>query len=467
MKNLIKIYGKYVAVTWGIIFLLLLGNLGVLLYVTGESMILDETYLGGLSDVEDLLDWDWQGGGKLREGAEELLKERGYVFLFLLDEQGDVVFDWQYPADFSRHYTIGEIAAFSKWYLKDYPVKVYRSKYGLLVVGYEKNSIWKYTVEFSMAFMDRLGKYFCLGILINLLIILLVVGFLGYRFYLSLKPFTEGVKKLSQNRRVRLDEAGTMSGLAAQLNRTSDILEEQRRSLERKDRARAEWIAGVSHDIRTPLSLIMGYADQLENDGSLMGEEKKKAEIIRLQSVKIRQLIEDLNLVSRLDHEKEPLRIREFYPAALLRELVAEIYNEGYGEKHEITLSLAENFASLRMKGDEKLLARAVRNLIYNSIFHNARGCDIFVMGKLGEEGIWIAVRDTGCGIPQTVQKLLKEEGREKEEGNNEKKPHIMGLDIVRRITLAHGGDFEIEEEGHLAALKFPLSLLVADKPEA
>lgn len=115
MKNLIKIYGKYVAVTWGIIFLLLLGNLGVLLYVTGESMILDETYLGGLSDVEDLLDWDWQGGGKLREGAEELLKERGYVFLFLLDEQGNVVFDWQYPADFSRHYTIGEIAAFSKW----------------------------------------------------------------------------------------------------------------------------------------------------------------------------------------------------------------------------------------------------------------------------------------------------------------------------------------------------------------
>lgn len=454
MKNLLKIYGKYIAVTWGVILLLLAGNIGVMFYIVVQLQR-DNISLVGLGDLETELFEENENNAvlKMQPDGEELLRERGYVFLFVLDDEGNVIYDWQCPDSFPDHYSSGEIAAFSKWYLQDYPVRVWRSKYGLLVAGYEKNSIWKYTVEFSMEFMDKLGEFFAIAFWINLFIILFVIGYLGYRFYLSLQPFTEGVKKLSQNRKIHLAEKGTMSELAVQLNQTSDMLERQRTSLEQRDSARTEWIAGVSHDIRTPLSIIVGYADELENNETLDFEGRKKAEAIKIQSMKIRQLIEDLNLTSKLEYHMQPLRVKEFYPAALLRSLVAETLNEGDDERYEITLSLDHSFSEIRMRGDEELIARAVRNLIQNSIRHNSRGCHIEVTGTVSANGIIMAVSDTGIGIPKAVIEAL-EEGKEVQ--YDQKKPHIMGLRIAKQIVLAHKGDFAITREGHLVSMRFP-----------
>ena len=304
-----------------------------------------------------------------------------------------------------------------------------------------------------MKFMDKLGEFIAIAFWINLFIILFVIGYLGYRFYLSLQPFTEGVKRLSQNGKVHLAEKGTMSELAVQLNQTSDMLERQRTSLEQRDSARTEWIAGVSHDIRTPLSIIIGYADELENNETLNLKERKKAEAIKMQSMKIRQLIEDLNLTSKLEYHMQPLRVKDFYPAALLRSLVAETLNEGDDERYEITLSLDNSFSEIRMRGDEKLIARAVRNLIQNSIRHNSRGCHIEVMGMVSDNGIIMAVSDTGIGIPASVVEALAEE---KEVPYDQKKPHIMGLRIAKQIVLAHKGDFNITREGHMVSMRFP-----------
>ena len=454
MKNLLKIYGKYIAITWGVILLLLAGNFGVMFYIVVQIQR-DNISLVGLGRLETEL-FEENGNDvvlKMQPGGEELLRERGYVFLFVLDDEGNVIYDWQCPDSFPNHYTPGEIAAFSKWYLQDYPVRVWRSSYGLLVAGYEKNSIWKYTVEFSMEFMYKLGEFFSIAFWINLFIILFLIGYLGYRFYLSLQPFSEGVKRLSQNQKVHLAERGTMSELAAQLNKTSDILERQRTSLEKRDSARTEWIAGVSHDIRTPLSLIIGYADELENDEMLDAEDRKKAEAIKIQSVKIRQLIEDLNLTSKLEYHMQPIRVKEFYPAALLRSLTAEALNEEYDERYEITLSIDDRFSGIKMQGDEELIARAIRNLIHNSIRHNSQGCQITITGKITDNRIVMEVADTGKGIPAAVAEALAEG---KDVQYDEKKPHIMGLRIVKQIVLAHKGDFEIAREGHLVSMSFP-----------
>lgn len=71
-------------------------------------------------------------------------------------------------------------------------------------------------------------------------------------------------------------EKGMASELAGKLNRTSSILQKQKEKLEQRDRARTEWIAGVSHDIRTPLALIMGYSDELSREKGLGEEEKRR-----------------------------------------------------------------------------------------------------------------------------------------------------------------------------------------------
>ena len=97
-----------------------------------------------------------------------------------------------------------------------------------------------------------------LVLLLVLLLILFFVLFLGYRFYRALKPVGKGIESLVEQEPLCLREKGMAGDLARKLNRVSDILQEQKKKLSRRDQARTEWISGVSHDIRTPLALILG-----------------------------------------------------------------------------------------------------------------------------------------------------------------------------------------------------------------
>lgn len=90
----------------------------------------------------------------------------------------------------------------------------------------------------------------------------------------------------------------------------SEQLRRRNEIIARRDDARTSWIAGVSHDVRTPLALILGWAEQLEQDTALPAAARQKACGIRTQSEKLRALIEDLNLTSKLQYGAQPLRCR-------------------------------------------------------------------------------------------------------------------------------------------------------------
>ena len=143
-----------------------------------------------------------------------------------------------------------------------------------------------------------------------------------------------------------------MLRLARQLNRTSDLLSRQRERLARRDDARAAWISAVSHDIRTPLSLIMGYAADLNADPDLTEGQRRLAGIMEAQSLKIKRLIEDLNLTSRLEYDMQPLRSAPLKPARLLRAVVSEFYNQGLSEAHRIDLYIDPDVEQVTQNGD-------------------------------------------------------------------------------------------------------------------
>ncbi|TKV35215.1 two-component sensor histidine kinase, partial [Citrobacter sp. TBCS-11] len=91
--------------------------------------------------------------------------------------------------------------------------------------------------------------------------------------------------------------------------------------------ARANWIAGVSHDIRTPLSMVMGYAGQLESNPSLSLDEQHKVNIILRQSEKMKNLIKDLNLASKLEYNMQPINMEKINVAVLTRQVVVDFLN--------------------------------------------------------------------------------------------------------------------------------------------
>lgn len=469
MKSLIRIYGKYIGMAWviSILFLMINGILFLVFSINRFASEQDKGYLG-IRRMEEFADraveQDGTGNFQITEEGMEYMEQRGLTFLLILNDAGKVVDRWNEPDGFPEHYTAGEIASFSKWYLNGYPVGVWRLDKGLLVLGYPRDSIWKYNVEMPRDFFGQFLVFLEIEIIGNVLFALAIIVFLGYRYYRSMKPLTEGLELLSVNQRVYLSEKGVTAELAGQINRASEILEKQRRMLQTRDHARTEWIAGVSHDIRTPLSVIMGYADELEGKESISEEDRKKAEIMKGQVLQIKQLIEDLNLTSKLAYQMQPLRIEAFSPAPILRSLIAERINEGLDEKYQLIPEIDASAQECRLEADKALLSRAVRNLISNSIRHNPDGCTVWIAASREGAGIRIAVSDNGGGIPAEIVGLVSEYGEDfgsvpfaSEDAADQKSPHIMGLRIVKQIALAHKGRFDIEEKGHKVSIWLPV----------
>lgn len=467
MKSLLRIYRRYIFSALWIAGVVICVNLVVFLSVQAVIRSWNEesgfsVLRSQLNRVAAALSTDEEGQISLGADGEAALAEAEAQFAFLLSGDGTRIWGWNLPEGIQEHYTVGEVASFSRWYLMDYPVKVWNCGQGLLVVANAKDSVGKYPVEYSRSTVKNLPFFILTVLAANLLLILILAVLSGYRLYEGLRPIAFGLDRLVDGRRIAVPENGIARDLAEKLNQVSRILEIQRQNLNQRDTARTEWISGVSHDIRTPLSMVMGYADSLENDASLPLEARKEAGIIREQSLKIKTLIEDLNLTSKLEYHMQPLRVKDFMPAALLRQAVVSILNGGGQGSCELETDIDDALEPVVMRGDEALLSRALQNLIGNSIRHNP-GCRICVSGRLerkdGQRLCVLSVRDDGNGIPEEVRRILEGLRPSAPDG-----PHIMGLRIVSQITSAHGGQMRFSADGREVLLYLPTAGTLEEK---
>lgn len=459
MKSLIKIYSRYILAAILTIIILTICNILLLLGTILHNSVTyhNSFFYGHMREISAFFVSPPPGSSETPYVSEEgirLMEENRYIFSFILSPEGDILWGWNVPDELPEHYSSGDVAAFSKWYLHDYPVKVFRNGDYLLVCGSEKYTAWKYLIEFPAAYMHNLEIYFICGLSVNLFIILLIVLSAGYLFYRSLRPIGKGIDTLAGGNTVSLAEKGITAELCGKLNKTSLILEEQRESLNKRDNARTEWISGVSHDIRTPLSMVMGYADSLSGDSSLSEDQRRQADIIKQQSIKIKNLITDLNLTSKLEYHMQPLRAETFLPAPFLRSVIVSHLNDGLDERYELSLSISEAFENILITGDKDLLTRTLNNLIGNSIRHNPGGCVITVTASvLNEKTSSIIISDNGKGIPEQIVHIL--EGGNSPQNNA---PHIMGLRIAKQVILSHQGNFYFSTDRHSIVMELPIA---------
>ena len=160
----------------------------------------------------------------------------------------------------NKHYKINDIANFTRWYLDDYPVFCQTKDYGLFVIGLPKGSLWKYTFYSTPSLLRNMVHNLPLAGLILLLTGLLFYLWLGWRGTKRLETVAAGLDALADGQTVQLPTDGFTGELAKKLNQTSSHLQKRNEMLIRRDDTRTQWIAGVSHDVRTPLALILGWA---------------------------------------------------------------------------------------------------------------------------------------------------------------------------------------------------------------
>ncbi len=211
---------------------------------------------------------------------------------------------------------------------------------------------------------------------------------------------------------------------------------------------RREFVANVSHELKTPITSIKGYIETLL-DSSLENpvESRRFLEIIGKQAARLQNIIEDLLRLSRIEQDAERGQI-VLQPVGLRSILAAAITacDSLTSAKHiSVTLSCPED---LRVRANQPLLEQAVINLIDNAVKYSEPGKRIDVAAARGESSVTIAVRDQGCGIaPEHLTRLFErfyrvDKSRSRAEGGTG-----LGLAISKHIVIAHNGTLSVDSK--------------------
>lgn len=238
---------------------------------------------------------------------------------------------------------------------------------------------------------------------------------------------------------------------------------------QRFERARRDFVANASHELRTPVTVLSGYLETLlDSDDPCVTHWRQPLESMRQQSARMQHIIESLLLLSRLENAADPQSRQPVAVANLLEGIVEDAGILDDGSRHAIALELDE---SLLISGSRQELASAFSNLIFNAVRHTAAGTRITVRWFGDEHGIHFQVEDNGEGIaPQHLPRLSErfyriDRGRRREQGAD-RSGTGLGLAIVKHVVQRHGGELKIESElgsGSIFTCTFPLARRVAN----
>jgi len=245
----------------------------------------------------------------------------------------------------------------------------------------------------------------------------------------------------------------------------SSSLKEAKQEREKLEEAKKDWVAGISHDIKTPLTYVTGYSALLLNEDYVWSEEEKTTFLkeIQMKGQHMETLIEDINLSFQMNNDQStpPIQLRPVNMIEFLQRLIADVANDPRASSYGLSFDTAEQ--SMELLVDEKLMYRVLQNLLLNAIIHNEAGTSIHVtLKKESQQFAEIKISDDGAGMDQdTLNNLFQKYYRSKT-ATASKSGTGLGMSIVKSLILAHGGFLTIDSElsrGTVICIQLPIRL--------
>lgn len=228
---------------------------------------------------------------------------------------------------------------------------------------------------------------------------------------------------------------------AEELNETFRHFNDMVKTLRETESLQSNFIANVSHEFKTPLSAIEGYATLLQ-DGTLSAEERADLAARILQSARrLSALCGDILLLSKLENGKDSPPFASFRLDELIRAVILDL--EEKWSKKNISFDL-EEMPDTVLLSSEPLLRQVFSNLIGNAIKFTGENGKITVSVRRTEKEVAVAVEDTGCGMEEETlkhifDKFYQGDTSHKSEGNG------LGLALCREILTKCGGSIHAE----------------------
>ena len=443
-----KLTGRYLVSVLLIVAAIVILNIAILvtLLVTQRTGIDDvesnsgETFTREFSTYFSLED----GIPVVSENGQVALRNAG-AFLQVLDTEGRVVNEVDAPADVPDAYSPIELIQIYKYNddeLRLYFIGAYESFSYL--IGFpeptERRALFMLDPEAILAYASKAALWI-------LIVDLLVAALIGLAFSTILtRPvarLTERITQLKQRDFSKSEpkRVGIYQPVFHDLNDVSETLTTYERQRAELDVRRKEWMSNVSHDLKTPLASIQGYAELLEDPDVGQVERDQYVAVIARQATYMKELLDDFNLTMRLQHGDFPLEREATDLEPFVRELVIDVLNDSRFTTRLITF---DSHGASTVPIDRHFMKRALLNFLYNALLHNEETTLVTVH----VHGQTITLTDDGQGIeahdlPYLFERYYRGTNTDDARGSG------LGMAISRDIIEAHGGTVTVQSERH------------------
>ncbi len=351
------------------------------------------------------------------------LKENN-LWAIRIDGNGNVIETYRKPSEVPIVYRITDVARFTRYYLKDYPVMTYIFGDDLLVIGYPKGTLDKLPFNYYSAEQWLLNVELALIFLLGYLFFL----FFMYRrernnLFKKLFPLQRALGKIYSADYIPLEEDGPLKDVSRAVN-------DANRRYEQINKSQSQWIRGISHDVRTPLSKLGWGLNDLKTE-----ENQETIEAMEEELMRISKTIQDLNDTSRLQNLSNERFVLQ-YPIPVIRKILIRYLNE----HPERNIAFENNIhESTAIKMDAHLFSRMIENIIKNSLTYQSG--DIYVSCSEDMDFICINLWDYGGGVSEEVLERLETSDL------TSVNVHGIGLLISKQICKLHGGKMSVANE--------------------
>lgn len=383
------------------------------------------------------------------EKGKDLLKQKE-AWIQILDNSGNEIYELYKPGSAPNHYSPASIVHYHKYSdsINGYTMFVAGSEDGNIsyIIGFPSTVISKHTFEYDSSTPELIAKIALMILLISFFVFLIMGYIFGSRLTNPIVRIIEGVELLSQKKYViQYEEEGIYGNVFRSLNKLTENLKISERERIKTEKMREEWISNISHDLKTPLSSIKGYAEILADaDYKIAGEEiNNYAKIILNKTDYMEEMIEELRLNEKLKNNVLNLNKTKGNLTKFLREIIIGMLNHpDYGDR---IIHFDPQDENIEFYFDKNLMERSITNLIFNALIHNEKDTEVFVDIRK-QDKIYIEIKDNGKGISEEdLEKLFNRYYR----GTNttDHKGSGLGMSIAKEVIEAHGGSIAVESK--------------------
>ncbi|MGL4913363.1 MAG: sensor histidine kinase [Romboutsia sp.] len=307
---------------------------------------------------------------------------------------------------------------------------------------WDSDKIKRVTYSYDVKLVEKAHRFPTL-ITINTILILIISFLYTLKITKPINRITNKIFNLSNGDYSRYKaKAGIYYEVEESLNQLSDRLSNNEEEREKLEVMREEWISNISHDIKTPLTSIIGNAEIIEDTEYEIDTKtiRRCCTTIINKSEYIKTLVEDLNLSTRLKNNNLTLNKKQVNIVSLIRHVLIDIINDEKYNDHNIRFTYSDSDIFLQL--DKDLINRVFVNIIINAFVHNNSDVKINIDIQNRNNGnIEVTIEDDGKGVSEDE---LNNIFRRYYRGTNTKKKiegSGLGMAIAHDIIKVHGGD--------------------------